>query len=310
MSSPAITVVIPARNARPYLARSLASIGPREDIEIIVVDDGSTDGTAEFLEQIRRDDPRLRILQGPQRGPAAARNLAIAKATAPLIAFLDADDRWRLDKLAQQEQLHADRPDLGFSFTDYRHVKWDGAPGGACFRFWPRFAARHSGRGEPFCLGPDGLAQLYAENVVGTSTVMARTELLRRMGGFDETLRQAEDWDLWLRMAEAAPVGCVPAVLMDYLMHRPGNLSSAATARAAALTTVARRHRDAVQAMDPVAVRCCAARIATAQAEAASAAGRRGALVWGRLRALALQPTERHARATAAAILRPMAQAA
>ena len=175
-----------------------------------MVDDGSTDGTAELLERLCAADPRLRVLLGPCRGPSAARNHALGQVRAPLIAFLDADDRWRLDKLEAQLALHAAHPGIGFSFTDYRHVTVDGEDRGPCLGFWPRFAARHAGRDEPFLLGPDALAQLYAENVVGTSTVIVRTALLRELGGFYDRLGSAEDWDLWLRLAARA-VGAVPS---------------------------------------------------------------------------------------------------
>ena len=304
---PEITVVIPSRDALRWLPHALASIGADPGIEVIVVDDGSTDGTGAFLERVAAEDTRLRVLAGPCRGPAAARNLAIAAARAPLVAFLDADDRWRLDKLRLQAALHEARPDIGFSFTDYRHRKPDGRLGGGCFAFWPVFAARHAGRSEGFVLGPDGLAQIYAENVVGTSTVMARTALLRAEGGFDEGLVQAEDWDLWLRLAARAPAGCVPAVLAEYLQHRPGNLSQAAAARARAMRDVAARHAPAARVLDPDAVWICSARLLVAEAEAAAAGGSRLRAVALRMTALAARPSRRLARECAATLLRPRA---
>lgn len=304
--TPEISVVIPSRNARCWLPHSLASIGGHREVEIIVVDDGSTDGTGPLLAGLAAADPRLRVLEGPQRGASAARNLAIAAARAPLVAFLDADDRWRLDKLAIQAALHAARPELGFSFTDYLHRRPDGTLGGGCFAFWPGFAARHGGRREPFVLGVDGLAQIYAENVVGTSTVIARTDLLRAAGGFDEGLSQAEDWDLWLRLAAMAPVGCVPRALAEYRQHRPGNLSSANGARARAMREVAARHATPARALSPAAVRTCRTRLLVAEAEAAMAADAPLRAAGLRLRALAQQPSARQLRETAAALLAPL----
>jgi glycosyltransferase involved in cell wall biosynthesis len=303
--TPAISVVIPSRDARAWLPQSIASIGGAAEVEIIVVDDGSTDGTAEFLARLAAADPRLVVLQGPRRGASAARNAAIAAARAPLIAFLDADDRWRLDKLAVQAALHAARPEIGFSFTDYRHRRTDGTLGGGCFAFWPRFDARHAGAAEAFVLGADGLAQIYAENVVGTSTVMARTDLLRAAGGFDESLAQAEDWDLWLRLAALAPVGCVPQALAEYRQHRPGNLSSAGAARARAMGVVAARPPPAARARSPGAGRACKARLLVAEAEAAAASGARLRAATWRMAAFILQPSLRGAREAAAAVLKP-----
>jgi hypothetical protein len=225
-------------------------------------------------------------------------------AAAPLVAFLDADDRWRPGKLAAQLALHAARPEIGLSFTDYRHVTEAGEDRGTCFGYWPGFRARHGAWLESFALGPDGLAQLFAENVVGTSTVVVRTGLLRALGGFDEALRQAEDWDLWLRLAARAPVGCVPMVGCDYLMHRPGNLSHDAAARAQALRLVAARHRAAAAAQDPGAARRCAARLLVAEAEAAAAAGQDWLAAAKQVQALLRAPDRRAARAAAAALLR------
>jgi GT2 family glycosyltransferase len=307
--APEISVIIPTRNARRWLPHAIASVGADERIEILVVDDGSTDGTDAFLAGLARADSRFVVLAGPRRGAAAARNRAIEAARAPLVAFLDADDRWRLDKLLVQAALHAERPQIGFSFTDYLHRKPDGRLGGGCFAFWPGFAARHAGREEGFVLGADALAQVYAENVVGTSTVMARTALLRAVGGFDETLRQAEDWDLWLRLAARAPVGCIPAALAEYRQHRPGNLSAAGSERARAMRVVAERHAPAVQALDRGALRACRSRLLVAEAEAASAAGARLRSAALRLVALGATPSRRLAREFAAAVLRPVSPA-
>lgn len=304
MPQPEFSVVIPSRDALRWLPRAIASIGGAPGVEIIVVDDGSTDGTDAFLAGLARLDPRLRVLAGPGRGAAAARNAGIAAARAPLIAFLDADDRWRLEKLAWQGALHRARPDLGFSFTDYLHRKPDGRLGGGCFAFWPRFGARHVARSEGFDLGADAMAQVYAENVVGTSTVVARTDLLRAVGGFDEALAQAEDWDLWLRLAARAPVGCVPRPLAEYLQHRPGNLSRAGAARAAGMRLVAARHAAAVRAQDGGALRACRARLLVAEAEAAQAGGQWLRATGLRLGALALRPSARLAREAAAGLLR------
>ncbi len=303
-ATPAVSVVIPARNAARWLPRALASVGPRPDLEILVVDDGSTDGTAELLERLTTADARLRVLHGPCRGPSAARNHALAEVRAPLVAFLDADDRWRLDKREAQLALHAAHPGIGFSFTDFRHVTVEGEDRGTCLGFWPRFAGRHAGREEGFVLGADGLAQIYAENVVGTSTVMVRTALLRELGGFYDRLGSAEDWDLWLRLAARAPVGCVPRVLMDYTIHRPGSVSTDAARRLNAVRTVAGWHEAAAAALDRGAVGACRARLLVAAAEAEERGGHRLRAGLLRVAALLRRPSRRLAREAAAGLLR------
>ena len=300
---PSVSIIIPTRNAAGWLARAIFSIGPMAEAEILVVDDGSTDSTTELLAEFAAHDPRLRVLPGAGKGAAAARNLAIAAARAPLIAFLDADDRWRLGKLEAQLAFHAAHPEMGFSFTDYRHITAEREDRGPCFAYWPRFAQSLAGRESPF-LVEAAPAALLAENVVGTSTVMARTDLLRELGGFDRDMPQSEDWDLWLRLAARAPVGCLPEVLMDYTMHRPGNLSGQRSARLAAMRIIADRHGPAAQQLDPSALRICAARLLVAAAESAAADGARLKAAWLHLGVALRQPARRHFREAAAVLLR------
>ena len=296
---PVLSIVVPARDALHWLPDALGSVGIGRDMEILVVDDGSTDGTEDYLFGRRRADPRVRRIVGPGRGPSAARNLALEAARAPLVAFLDADDRWRPGKLKAQLDLHRKNPGIGFSFTDYMHVTPDGELRGGCFVFWPRFRARFGRRTEAFVV-PDAVAHIYAENVVGTSTVIARRDLLVEVGGFETAFGSAEDWDLWLKLARRAPVGCVPGMLADYLMHRPGNVSGNGGRRATAMQAIAERHRPVVEKSAPWAVKACEARLMVARAEACPVPLRR---LGYRVRAAALAPTWRNVREAARAAL-------
>lgn len=301
---PVVTVVIPTRNCLPWLPRAIASAGPRADIEIVVFDDGSSDGTAEWLRAAVQADPRILILEGNGIGPSNARNRAIGVARAPLIAFLDADDLWYPGKLEAQLDLHRQFPELAFSFTDYRHITGSGEDRGACFDYWPRFRALVDGRRDPFPLGGGGLAHLFAENVVGTSTVMVRTDLLRALGGFCGKLPSSEDWDLWLRLARRGPVACVPQVMADYLMHRPGNVSAKQRSRVLAMRMIGARHRGAVRAISRAAVHCFSARVLEAEAEIAQARGARLRAAGLRMAAFAHAPSRRAAREVLGGIAR------
>lgn len=292
--TPDVSVVIPTRNALKWLPAAIASVGPDPRVEILVVEDGSTDGSAAWLAQQAATDPRLRVLQGGGDGPSVARNLAIMQARGWWCAFLDADDCWAPGKLDAQLALHRARPELGFSFTDYRHVTVSGEDRGACFTYWPRFAARHAGNAAPFVLDRP-LSTLFAENVVGTSTVLARTDLLRQIGGFSTWVASAEDWQLWLAMAIRAPVGVVPQVLADYLMHRPGNMTGKTADRVLALRTIGLRYRDVAEAEDPSAGRIFDARLAGAKAELAELTGNRLHATLLRLGALVRAPSRRAA---------------
>lgn len=289
---PVVSVVIPTRDALQWLPAAIESVGPDPDAEIVVVDDGSKDGTLAWLGEMTAKDPRVRFLHGTQGGPSRARNMAIGAVRTPLIAFLDADDRWLPGKLQAQLALHRAHPEIGFSFTDYRHVTMTGEDRGGCFAFWPRFSARFGGLTEPFLLDRP-VSTLFAENVVGTSTVIARTDLLRQVGGFPTGMSSAEDWDLWLTLAQRAPVGVVPQLLADYLMHRPGNTTGRLDLRVMAMAMIGERHRAAALAEDPSAEAGFNARMYAARAEIAEAAGEKIRSVKLRLKALAQQPSRR-----------------
>ena len=302
--APELSVIIPTRNCLRWLPRAIASIGDGTDLEIIVIDDGSNDGTGQYLRDLARTDTRLRPIAGAARGPAVARYQGIDAARGRLVAFLDADDFWLDGKLEAQLTLHRDRPEIGLSFTDYRHVTESGEVRGPCFAFWPRFDGRNRMMDRPFVLSEDAFAQIYAENIIGTSTVMVRTDLLRQVGGFNAELASSEDWDLWLRLAALAPVGCVPAILMEYLMHRPGNATGNFRARLVSVGMIAARHQAAARAQDPAAVRYYRARMLAYRAECAEAAGQHGSATLLRIRALARQPDRRALREAGASIIR------
>jgi hypothetical protein len=301
---PEISIIIPTHNCARWLPGCIASIGLAPDLEIIVFDDGSTDGTASWLAQAARQDSRIVIMKGEGVGPAKARNRAIAAARAPLLAFLDADDLWYPGKLDQQLALHRRWPETAFSFTDYRHVTVDGIDHGGCFAYWPRFARSMLGKAGAVPLGGDAVAQLYSENVVGTSTVIARTDLVRAEGGFSEDLPSSEDWDLWLRLAKRGPVMCLNQVLADYLMHRPGNATGKMRTRVLAMRMIGARHASAVRKLDRGALLRFNARVIEGEAEIAQAAGQRLRSVGLRLGVLAAAPSWRGAREVLAAAVR------
>jgi hypothetical protein len=303
---PKISVIIPTRDTLQYLPKAIDSVGSDPDLEIVIIDDGSTDGTAAWLAAAAAGDPRLVVLTGPGGSSSRARNFGIAAARAPLIAFLDSDDWWTPGKLESQCLLHRTHPQIGFSFTDYRHVTPAGEDRGGSFAYWPRFHARHGRRTAPFLLGGDALAQLYAENVVGTSTVIARTDLLRRLGGFDETMPSAEDWELWLRLAAQAPVGCHSGQLATYLMHRPGNKTCRMDRRITAMRLIAVRYYAQACAQDRSATSILKARILVASAELADVQGRSFRSAALQAGAFVCHPTRRAARDLLAALLRPV----
>jgi glycosyltransferase involved in cell wall biosynthesis len=304
---PVVSVIMPTRDCLARLPEAIASVGPAPDVEIVVLDDDSVDGSRDWLTRAAQSDKRLRVLVGPGAGPAKARNMAIGAARGAFLAFLDAEDLWHAGKLQAQLALHTANPDLAFSFTDYRDVGANGAalPGGLAA--WPCFHARHAARTMGFVLQDDALAQIYAEPVVVTSTVVARADMVRHLGGFDPSLPATEDWDLWLRLAGRGKIGCVPLLLANHVV-RPiaaPNLRG----RVIGMRMIAARHGAAAERLNPRAARNFAARLLALDAEVAAAADRRWRAVWLRTKAWGQTPTARTVRDAVLALQSAMARA-
>jgi hypothetical protein len=195
MDELSLSVVIPARNAEKTLARALDSVLAQRvtPLETILVDDASSDATAAIAAGFADHGVRVVALD-KQRGAAGARNVGIEAATGDWIAFLDADDEWLPHKLEKQVAAIRARPDVSFVFC----ASHEFAPSG-------RFIG-DTYQGRPVRDDENAWKALLACNFVATPTVVARRELLLRLGGFDEALKVAEDQDMWIRLAlEAAP---------------------------------------------------------------------------------------------------------
>ncbi len=189
---PFVSVIIPACNAEAVLAEALGSVRHQSfpNYEVLIVDDGSTDRTGEVAQRFAGADPRFRLFQQANGGCPAARNTALRQARGEWIAFLDADDVWLPTKLERQFQLLEDDPKANFLFANY--YVWNGR-----VDLIPRYSRRSK--------FPEGevLHRLRDWNVFGTSTVVVQRQTLERVGHFDPELQNGQDWDLWLRIAEA-----------------------------------------------------------------------------------------------------------
>jgi glycosyltransferase involved in cell wall biosynthesis len=236
-----VSVIVPAYNAAAFIAETLGSALAQtyRDIEVIVVDDGSTDNTAEIVKSIRSQDQRVRLLTQQNSGAAAARNYGIDQSRGALIAPLDADDLWRPDKLAKQVAvMRSSGPEVGMVYAWSASIDESG-------RVLPRIGnfARHEGDIFPF---------LVFHNFIGNgSAPLIRRDCVLDAGGYDTTLSarggECEDLMLYLRIAERYKVILVPAILVGYRVRQHSLSSNAWRMRRGhelVLEAVRARHPD------------------------------------------------------------------
>lgn len=195
---PLVSVIIPTHNRRDLVCEAVHSVLVQRDVaaEVIVVDDGSTDGTQAALAAF---GARIRSVHQPARGVSAARNHGARLARGAWLAFLDSDDRWLPAKLARQLEYHAHHPLLRASQTGEIWIR-NGVRINPC---------RHHRK-------PDGdiFAPSVARCVVSPSAVLLRRDLFESLGGFDEGLPVCEDYDLWLRLGACETVGLLDEPLV------------------------------------------------------------------------------------------------
>ncbi|TDP01063.1 glycosyltransferase family 2 protein [Marinomonas balearica] len=263
-----VTVIMPTYNCLEYLPDAVNSVlCQKVDLELIVIDDCSTDGSDDWLRQMSERDARVKVIKGQHKGVSAARNLAIQQAKGRWVAFLDADDYWYLGKLEDQLACLEKSPNCVLSFTEYDHFGEQNECLGRCFDFWPRFQKRIKSDDEVVYLTGEKKTSIYEENVIGTSTVVVRTQTLKAVGGFDETLFSASDWDLWLKISLLGDVIVHKKAATAYLV-RSNSISRNAERRIASVELILDRHRKDMENLNP---ECCApayARLSIAKAEA------------------------------------------
>lgn len=223
---PLVTVVMPVYNCEAYVGDAVRSALAQEypHVEVLVIDDGSRDGTVDVL---RGFGDAIRIIQVPNGGPARARNLGMDQAQGEFIAFLDADDIWHPDKLRVQVEHLCANPAVGGCYTRW-HV-WAPEPGRG-FVVPPAFAdglgsARRDEARSGWIYG-----RLLLDCELLTTTVMLRRSVADRVGRFVDDLPLGEDYDYWLRLSQAAEISCLDQVGALYRVL-PGSASRGARVR-------------------------------------------------------------------------------
>lgn len=210
-----ITVIMPCYNAEPYLDKAVSSVMHQTypHVELIVIDDGSNDGSVKILERMAEAHPgRIKLLFQQRKGPYPARNTGLAHANGSYIAFLDADDWWRSDCL---ERLHfaLEQSNAVLAYCGWQNIGLQG------------------GRGDPY-VPPDYEAGDKAETFLRAAApwpihaALVRREVIMSIAGFDTHWPSCMDYDLWLRIAVANPIVLVPEVMAFYRHHGSGQITS------------------------------------------------------------------------------------
>ena len=200
---PLVSIVIPTHNHAHFLAEALQSALNQtiSSIEVIVIDDGSTDDPASVVARFRG----VQLIQQARRGLAAARNTGLRAASGKYVSFLDADDRLLPDAIAINVKRIAASSDCAFVFGSYRMIDMEG---------------RVFQVAEPSVINGEAFRQFLEGNQIGMhATVLYRRDRLAEIGGFDEQLRACEDYDLYLRIARAYQIKSGPEYLADYRQH-------------------------------------------------------------------------------------------
>lgn len=208
-----ISVVIPAYNAEKTISTTLDSVINQsyKDIEIIVIDDGSTDDTASLVTAV--SDSRIRLLSFENGGLPTARNRGIEHSSGELISFIDADDVWANDKLEKQFNKLKGHEEIGVAYSWTSFIDEDNE-------------VLYSGLGLNVVFEGNVYDEILKRNFIGNgSNILMRKALVDKVGYFDASLKSVEDWDYYIRLARATKFSCVP----EYQIHYRKSVSSMTT---------------------------------------------------------------------------------
>jgi glycosyltransferase involved in cell wall biosynthesis len=212
---PLVSVIMPAYNCAAFVAEAIDSVLEQDYAgkELIVVNDGSTDATAE---QVARFGARVRLIEQPNRGPAAARNRGVIEARGRYLAFLDGDDVWLPGKLATQMAYLREHPEVKIVFTGF--ARWLPERSGA----YPP-AREFAAWGAKDVIGPEYSGYLYAtlllDSVIHIITAIIERAAFSGLGGFDENLRVGEDYEFWMRASRVCPAHKIDQIMALYRMQ-------------------------------------------------------------------------------------------
>lgn len=228
-NNPLVSIILPTYNRSEFLKRAVDSVinQSMNDWELIIWDDGSTDGTADYCQALY--DERIRYFWHENRGVSFARNRAIENSVGDYLAFLDSDDEWLPDKLSVQMAVLDQYPNLDMVFSNFYNTNLEKTTTSMAFsdmaNTFKKMKTKRLDDGL-FLIEECFLESIAAENFIATDTVVLKKKVLHEFGGFNETLRNAVDFELWWRLGLAGiKIGYMDQVSLN--RYKPkGSLSS------------------------------------------------------------------------------------
>lgn len=200
-----VSVIIPTYNRSELLKKAIKSLENQshQNFEIIIIDDFSTDDTAEVVNEMK-DDRIIYLKHESNKGGSEARNTGIQRATGSFIGFLDSDDQWLPDKLEKQLKQFERQPDVGVVYTGVQVVNENNQP-------TRKIVPKYSG---------EILPKLFESNCIDTtSSVLVKKEILDQVQGFDASLPSCQDWDLYIRLAQVTKFDFVKESMVLFYHH-------------------------------------------------------------------------------------------
>jgi len=236
---PAVSVIIPAYDAAEYLNTAVESVLRQTfaDLELLIIDDGSSDRTLDVAHACAARDSRIRVLRQPHAGPGPARNFGFREAAGRLLAFLDSDDEWDETFLAEHVAVLAARPDVDVVIGNARNRggKRDGQP-----------SRRLRGEGLPITL-----AEILADETSLFIMTVFRREVVEAIGGFDPAMFTNEEYEMWIRAALAGFSFTRHTRPLGWYSHRPDSLSASETRMLRGILRVLAKVRTSLPAASP-----------------------------------------------------------
>ncbi|MDX2319662.1 MAG: glycosyltransferase [Moritella sp.] len=263
---PIVSVIIPTKNCLSTLPRAIESIWLQgmSKLEIIIVDDGSTDKSWEWICQLCRKHNNIIALKLDSEGSSTARNHAVRVASGTYIAFLDADKFWYQHKLKQQIKFMEENPQIGISFTNLELINNKNNHAEVTL-VSDDFISKACKNNNDACIIPQGAAAIFSHNIIGTTTVLVRRDLYLAVDGFDHNIKLASDWDLWLKITLHTAIGYLKKPLAASI--RKKRILHNTMLQLKEMEQVIKRYEHKIKKIDPYAVRSAHAQLAERYAE-------------------------------------------